>query len=312
MASRSSSSTAAGGSDSPQKPTKTKRTRRKRRKARAVGDMSRQMGESHRRFLQTMMVSGVIDEQAAKALYQYCCETHHTQYAPDKLEDFIDTINSRLQPMFMQIRKGMSENNGLQYYALVNMAETDITRMSSDYADNELELFRKTLDLIVCSENGKASSTDILNSTDSMTTRKMKKSETEHLLSRLVHDKWLSEGTDGLGIEAPLESLCPCPEDAEPSTRLQKLEQFVARMGRVLQYLRCSSPASPGVGVLKRGESNPAAAFCCTDHSLESFLVLHTAVPEPRCHVLCEDALHSACIENPEDLWRDPELPQLS
>lgn len=49
------------------------------------------------------------------------------------------------------------------------------------------------LDLIVCSENGKASSTDILNSTDSMTTRKMKKSETEHLLSRLVHDKWLSE-----------------------------------------------------------------------------------------------------------------------
>lgn len=27
----------------------------------------------------------------------------------------------------------------------VNMAETDITRMSSDYADNELELFRKTV-----------------------------------------------------------------------------------------------------------------------------------------------------------------------
>lgn len=25
------------------------------------------------------------------------------------------------------------------------MAETDITRMSSDYADNELELFRKTV-----------------------------------------------------------------------------------------------------------------------------------------------------------------------
>lgn len=42
-------------------------------------DMSRQMGESHRRFLQTMMVSGVIDEQAAKALYQYCCETHHSK-----------------------------------------------------------------------------------------------------------------------------------------------------------------------------------------------------------------------------------------
>lgn len=27
----------------------------------------------------------------------------------------------------------------------VNMAETNVTRMSSDYADNELELFRKTV-----------------------------------------------------------------------------------------------------------------------------------------------------------------------
>lgn len=31
------------------------------------------------------------------------------------------------------------------YFIQVNMAETDITRMSSDYADNELELFRKTV-----------------------------------------------------------------------------------------------------------------------------------------------------------------------
>lgn len=95
-------------------------------------------------------------------------------YSPDRLEEFIDVINTNLQPMFMQIRKGMSEDDGAQYYALVrdifssvrlcceitrciylelifyffmqiNMAETDITRMSSDYADNELELFRKTV-----------------------------------------------------------------------------------------------------------------------------------------------------------------------
>lgn len=42
------------------------------------------------------------------------------QYAPDKLDDFTDTINSKLQPMFMQIRKGMSEDSGQQYYALVS------------------------------------------------------------------------------------------------------------------------------------------------------------------------------------------------
>lgn len=49
------------------------------------------------------------------------------------------------------------------------------------------------MDLIVCSEKGNASSTDILNSADTMTTKKLKKSETEHLLNRLVHDKWLNE-----------------------------------------------------------------------------------------------------------------------
>lgn len=28
------------------------------------------------------------------------------------------------------------------------MAETDVTRMSTDYADNELELFRKTVSML--------------------------------------------------------------------------------------------------------------------------------------------------------------------
>lgn len=109
------------------------------------------------------------------------------------------------------------------------MSQTDITRMSSDYADNELELFKKTvsychrisswtrfmftlyifhlngngwqfiwsvliqIELIVGSENGKISSTDILNSADLLTTKKIKKSESEQVLKRLVQDKWLNE-----------------------------------------------------------------------------------------------------------------------
>lgn len=49
------------------------------------------------------------------------------------------------------------------------------------------------MDLILGSETGSVSSTDILNSADSLQTKKLKKSETEHLLSRLVMDKWLNE-----------------------------------------------------------------------------------------------------------------------
>lgn len=47
------------------------------------------------------------------------------------------------------------------------------------------------IDLIVDSESGRASSTDILNCADSLTSKKLKKSETENLLNRLVQDKWL-------------------------------------------------------------------------------------------------------------------------
>ncbi|KAI1884723.1 hypothetical protein AGOR_G00229450 [Albula goreensis] len=152
--------------------------------------MARPMTESHRRFLQIMMTSGIIELSKAKSLIRHCCDD---QSAHAQLDEFIDVINAQLQPMFMQIRKGMSEDDGRQYYALVNMAETDVTRMSSDYADNELELFRKTMDLIVDSENGSASSTDILNCADSLQTKKMKKKEVEHVLNRLVQDKWLNE-----------------------------------------------------------------------------------------------------------------------
>ncbi|MGH0144846.1 UNVERIFIED_CONTAM: hypothetical protein FKN15_035199 [Acipenser sinensis] len=95
--------------------------------------------------------------------------------------------------MFMQIRKGMSEEDGQQYYALVNLADTEITRMASDYSDNELELFRKAMDLIVESENGMACSTDILNLADKLQSKKMKKKEVEGVLQRLVVDKWLCE-----------------------------------------------------------------------------------------------------------------------
>ncbi|KAJ8344666.1 hypothetical protein SKAU_G00288590 [Synaphobranchus kaupii] len=152
--------------------------------------MSRLMTDGHRRFLQTMMSIGVMESSKAKAMYPHFCGDQST---PAQIDDFISVINTQLQPMFMQIGKGMSEDDGLQYYALVNMAQTDITRMSSHYADNELELFRKTMDSIVDSETGTASSTYILNCADGLQTKKMKKKEVENVLDRLVQDKWLNE-----------------------------------------------------------------------------------------------------------------------
>ncbi|NXI65937.1 NSE1 protein, partial [Anseranas semipalmata] len=155
--------------------------------------MAAQMSDAHRRFLQVLMSHGIMEGSEARKLHRRCCEINKVHYAHDKLDDFITTINIQLQPLFMQIRKGMSEGDGRAHYALVNLAETEITKMASDYAENELELFRKTMDLIILSENGFASSTDILNLADQLKTKKMKKKEAEQVLKIFVEDKWLSE-----------------------------------------------------------------------------------------------------------------------
>ncbi|XP_054247163.1 non-structural maintenance of chromosomes element 1 homolog [Indicator indicator] len=155
--------------------------------------MAAQMTDAHRRFLQVLMSHGIMEGSVARKLHRRCCEIHKVYYAHDKLDDFISTINRHLQPLFMQVRKGLSESDGRAHYALVNLAETEITKMASDYAENELELFRKTMDLIIFSENGFASSTDILNLADQLQTKKMKKKEAEQLLKVFVDDKWLSE-----------------------------------------------------------------------------------------------------------------------
>ncbi|XP_078520320.1 non-structural maintenance of chromosomes element 1 homolog [Lissotriton helveticus] len=155
--------------------------------------MATQMTDSHRRFIQVLMSHGIMEGSEARALHRHCCEVHKVHYAHDKLDDFINVINAQLQPLFMQIRKGMSEDDGRRHYALVNLAETEVTKMSSDYAENELELFRKTMDLIIMSDNGLVSSTNVLNLTDQLQTKKMKKKEAEQVLQSFVQDKWLIE-----------------------------------------------------------------------------------------------------------------------
>ncbi|XP_027681926.2 non-structural maintenance of chromosomes element 1 homolog isoform X2 [Chelonia mydas] len=147
--------------------------------------MATPMTDGHRRFLQVLMSHGIMEGSVARTLHRNCCEIHKVYYAHDKLDDFINVVNIHLQPFFMQIRKGMSEDDGKTYYALVNLAETEITKMASDYTENELELFRKTMDAIIISENGFASSTNILNLADQLKIKKMKKKEAEQVLQNL-------------------------------------------------------------------------------------------------------------------------------
>uniref|UniRef100_A0A8D0KFJ5 Non-structural maintenance of chromosomes element 1 homolog n=1 Tax=Salvator merianae TaxID=96440 RepID=A0A8D0KFJ5_SALMN len=155
--------------------------------------MALQMSDAHRQFVQALLARGIVERPEAGKLHQWCCERHHVYYAHDKLDDFINVVNIQLQPLSMEIRKGLAEEDGRPCYALVNLAETDITKLACDYTESELELFKKTMDLIVLSGNGFASSTEILNLADQLKPKKMKKMEAEQVLQTWVQEKWLLE-----------------------------------------------------------------------------------------------------------------------
>ncbi|KAI8501563.1 Non-structural maintenance of chromosomes element 1 [Branchiostoma belcheri] len=140
--------------------------------------MATAMTDAHRMFLQSIMTHGALKAREVKALYKKCCETFNRPVEHENLGKFVNEINHHVGPFSMMIQKGVSEEDGVQYYALVNMMESDITHLASDYTETELEFFKKVLDLIVDSDTGVASSTDVLNLTDLLheeQNRKMRK-----------------------------------------------------------------------------------------------------------------------------------------
>ncbi|XP_061425787.1 non-structural maintenance of chromosomes element 1 homolog [Lethenteron reissneri] len=149
------------------------------------------MSSSHRLFLQKMMAHGCLDIASSVKVHNECCRLFKEHYAHDQLDAFIGVINNHIQPFFMVIQKGTSEEDGKTHYALINIEQNEITLLASDYSEVELELFNKTMELIVDSGVGMASSMDILNLVDQLQCKKMKKDNAELLLQRLVQDKWL-------------------------------------------------------------------------------------------------------------------------
>lgn len=61
----------------------------------------------------------------------------------DKLEDFINNINSVLESLYIEIKKGVTEDDGRPIYALVNLATTSVSKMATDFAETKLNLFKK-------------------------------------------------------------------------------------------------------------------------------------------------------------------------
>ncbi|KAG8433023.1 hypothetical protein GDO86_017334 [Hymenochirus boettgeri] len=225
--------------------------------------MAEKINESHQRFIQVLLSHGIMEGSEVRALHRHCCEVHKVHYMHDKLDDFVAVINKHLQPLFMQIQKGMDEEDGKTYYALVNRVENDITKMASDYSENELELFRKMMELIILSDNGFAPSTDILNLADQLQGKKIKKDEVQELLKSFVKEKWLimRDGEYSLHIRCIMEMDHYIRNTYQDLAKICNICHNVAIQSQICEtcgipmHLQCSAKYF-------KGQSNPHCPNC--------------------------------------------------
>jgi len=163
------------------------------------------MNDSQRLTLQHFMSKGVLDAKEVKAIHKMSRERFEN--TDDDLRVFILTINQSIAPFNLEIKKGIQEDDGLSHYCLVNTVETPISRLSSIYSTNELELFKKVIEQILVSEEGKVGSLAALNLTEKLD-KKMSKEEAEIFFSRLQNDLWIKKDKNGkisLSVRALLE-----------------------------------------------------------------------------------------------------------
>ncbi|KAH9523627.1 Non-structural maintenance of chromosomes element 1 [Bulinus truncatus] len=155
-------------------------------------------------FLQSFISKGILDSKEIKALLAELGV--HTDFTDEILKLVLST-NEAIAPFNLEIKKGIQEDDGANFYCLVNTVETPITHLSSTYTQNELELFKKLIEQIVDTEDGKIGSRAALSLTDSLDKR-MGKEEAEAFFNKLEKDKWIrrdKEGKLSLSVRSLLE-----------------------------------------------------------------------------------------------------------
>lgn len=155
--------------------------------------------DCHKYFLQSIMQDGVVSKMRCHALFEKSCQAANEPTSQWDVASFVSCINKQIQPFHLEIRKGYTEDDGNEIYALISITDHEINHLAigGSFTKAEIEIFRRTLVLIVSSTTGMVSSTEILNLTDDLQHRNVSKSDTEALIAKLVKQKWLGE-KDGI------------------------------------------------------------------------------------------------------------------
>ncbi|XP_041484345.1 non-structural maintenance of chromosomes element 1 homolog [Lytechinus variegatus] len=146
------------------------------------------MKDEHKLMIQILMSRGLVGERELKDIYKTIQQRCEVRDSPT-LNEFKNLINKKLREVSMEIRQKPDEDTGEQKYALVQTMESDLGKLTTDYLPQQLELFKKTVGLIMDSPEGMASSTDILN----LKLERLTKQDAQETLNKFVKEQWLNQ-----------------------------------------------------------------------------------------------------------------------
>ncbi|CAG8551110.1 3515_t:CDS:2 [Acaulospora colombiana] len=130
-------------------------------------------------------------ETKAIEMYRKACEANDVRN-PEVFQEFMVTINLKLNTVDLEFRKSHDEIDGKAVWALVNTNGDEVAKLATEYSPVEIAYFKHLIELIVTADDEAFSISSI---TALKEASKLKatitKNTAENLLQRFVDDKWL-------------------------------------------------------------------------------------------------------------------------
>ncbi|XP_054167162.1 non-structural maintenance of chromosomes element 1 homolog isoform X2 [Oppia nitens] len=152
-------------------------------------------------IIQAMMWRQCVIEDNFKKLVTNCISANSQNTSEEEVTITETVVSAEV------ISRGPNETDGSIYYALINTADSEVTRLATNWSQKDLLYFRKIVDAIVGSDNSSISSTKMLNigRDDEL---KLVITAAERVTNKWIREKWLDEIDDGrvaLGVRTLLE-----------------------------------------------------------------------------------------------------------
>ncbi|KAJ3311129.1 Non-structural maintenance of chromosomes element 1 [Blyttiomyces sp. JEL0837] len=188
----------------------------------------------HRLFLNSWLSIRFTNEAQALSVYRKC-----SRYSPNQFDGFVRELNETLHHLDFEMVKTTAPDTGDIYWAMVNVNGDDIAQVATELANNEIQLFKHIIGLIVNADDElfEVSSMAALRDVGKLRPA-MTKKEAETTILKLVKEGWLvdSAGYLSLGLRSLMELKSYLTEEFEASMHTCSLCQQLV----TTHYERCS------------------------------------------------------------------------